>query len=182
MTEKKTRYDILLDRIKNNPVTVTLLIIGTVIISIGAVVSAIVKISDLQIYAPVRENLELDISGRWVSEIKPHYYLGIKNYYKYILEIKQIGDSFTGILIKKFDDISRVEKNSIIRGTIQDNTLKFYTKGEYYKTTSDTTALGFKKAEYMVNYHGKMVGDEIHFVGQDDRGYSPVDFSLIEEK
>lgn len=182
MNQKQTQYDKLIERIKNNPVTVTLLIVGTIVIGIGSFIGAINKIAHLRIKTDKVEELQININGKWVSEIKPHYYVGIKNYYRYILEMTQIGDSFTGIILKKFDDIPRVEEKSILGGTITGNVIKFYTKGEYYKTTSGTTGIGFKKAEYTVKYNGQMVGDEILFVGQDDRGYSPVHFTLSKEK
>lgn len=171
MNQKKTQYDRLLERIKNNPVTVPLLIVGTIVIGIGTFISAINKITQFEIKTHEVEELPLNINGRWVSGIKPYYVQGFKHEYRYFTEITRIGDSITGVLLKEFIDISRIEEKSILDGKVQENNIKFHTKGEYFDKTNKRTA-------YVVRYVGEVVGEKINFVEQDDRGYSPVYFSL----
>ena len=183
MPQQKTRYDRLLDRIKNNPIAAMLLIVGTIIIAIAAVTDSVNKIS--QYFDIGKSSTVPNIDGKWTTDIIQYDVLGHDMDFKYILKLSQVGDDISGKLSKQYLDlaITRDDSWAVLGGELKGNLISFYIKGQYYRSHSDSIkGIWHERAEYRVKYNGNISGDKIDFYSQDDRGYMPERFTFIKEE
>ena len=175
MQQQKTRYDKLLDRIKNNPIAAVLLITSSAIIGIGAVLFTIVRIveffgSDIGTSRP-------EISGRWESNIVQYEVAGTDADYKFVFNFTQTGDSVSGKVQREYLTLERDDSWTVLGGILEDKTITFYTKDTYENIQRDSIrGLWTERTEYRANYKGVINGDEIQFSSEDDRGYGPIEF------
>ena len=180
MPQQKTKYDRLIDRIKNNPITVMLLIAGTIIIAIAAVTDSVNKIS--QFFNIGTSSSVPNIDGKWTTDIIQYDVLENDMDFKYILELSQVGDNIYGELSKQYLSLEKVDSWAILGGKLKGNLISFYIKNQYYRSHSDTIkGIWQERAEYRIIYNGNISGDKINFVSQDDRGYKPEKFTFALE-
>ncbi len=180
MPQQKTIYDRLLDRIKNNPIAVILLIAGTIIISIATVTDSVNKIS--QFFDIGKSSTIPNINGKWTTDIIQYDVLGNNMDFKYILELSQVGDNISGKLSKQYLAWKGDDSWAILGGELKSNLISFYIKDRYYRAHSNSIkGLWQERAEYKIKYNGTISEDKIDFVSQDDRGYMPERYTFIRE-
>ena len=180
MPQQKTIYDRLIDRIKNNPIAVILLIAGTIIITIATVTDSVNKIS--QFFDIGKSSTVLNINGKWTTDIIQYDVSGNDMDFRYILELSQVGNNISGVLSKQYLARKGDDSWAILGGELKGNLISFYIKDQYYRSHSDSIkGIWQERAEYRIKYSGTISGNKIDFVSQDDRGYMPKRLTFIRE-
>jgi len=186
MEQQKTRYDRIIDQIKNNKITALLIVVGTIIISISVFTKA------LQTIWVVFNNDEkptiLKVDGRWLSDIMrgnlhewAFYMDRVDPYrYRYVFELKVAGEGLFGEVTYLKGELGKIPKEkrkrwTILNGKIDADTVSFSTKDTGYKLHIDrSTKEGWHEPyEYLITYNGTIYGNEIRFIRQDQRGLPP---------
>ena len=94
MAQEKTRYDRIIDKVKNNKITSLLIVAGTIIISISVFTDALQNIVDF--FSNDEKSIMLKFDGTWVSDIMEgdvyewaQFRDRVDPYsYRYVLELK----------------------------------------------------------------------------------------------
>jgi hypothetical protein len=121
---RKTLFDKLLARIKNNPVVASILVVGTIIIAVSTFTDSAQKILGLII----REKT-IDVTGQWRTKVLTNPYDETERY-TLLFDFVQQGDTLLGTVreidVGESDGFAR----SITEGKIKNNVVSFYTQGE----------------------------------------------------
>ena len=152
MNEEKNFVAKTISKIKSNPVTGSLILIGVVIISLSTFTDAAKKLLDLAIQE-TRPNL----NGEWTAEVLYDWPNA-----KYIETFVFKGEGEEVFGIASFLQTER----GILEGRVTKDKITFVT------TTSESLG-GKPTLETVHDYRGAIVGDDIHFVMQTKGGYSP---------
>lgn len=134
---RKTLFDKLLARIKNNPVVASILVVGTIIIAVSTFTDAAQKLLGLII----REKT-IDVTGKWRTEVLTNPYDETERY-TLLFDFVQHGDTILGT-VREIDvgESDGFAKN-ITEGKIKNNVVSFYTQGE---VTSDNGTRPYKES------------------------------------
>ena len=161
MNAPKTRFDRINQRIKNNPILASLIILGTIVIALSTFTNAAQNLWDLVI-----TETRPDINGEWKAEVVYDWPNA-----KYSETFTFSGDgeevygtaSFLG------------SKRGILEGKAKKDKLQFMTKTQ--KVLGDD----WNSPKVVVHrYRGKVLRDEIKFVMQTEGGFSehiPIEFT-----
>lgn len=159
MNEPKTQIDKFNQRVRNNPILATLIIIGTLIIALSTFTDAAKNLLNLMTL-----DTRPDINRIWKAEVTYDWQNA-----KYVETFTFRGDdeelygtaSFLG------------SKKAILEGVIKKDKLLFITK------TSEI--LDSEEPKISIHrYQGKYSGDQIEFIMQTENGYSehePIEFT-----
>ena len=159
MNEAKTKIDRFNQRVRNNPVLATLIIVGTLIIALSTFTDAAKNLLNL-----ITLDTRPDINKSWEAEVTYDWQNA-----KYVETFTFRGDgeelygtaSFLG------------SKKGILEGIIKKDKLLFITKTqEILESEEPKTSIH--------RYRGKYLGDQIEFIMQTENGYSehePIEFT-----
>ena len=179
MAEPKTRFDKIVIRIKNNPILALVIVLGTIIISIATFTDAVKSLFSLI----NREPAPIDISGQWVTDILTNRF-DENDTYRLFFNFKAEEHLLSGTMRKvarRSDGYDYDIRKGIMDGKIKGDKISFYIQEAYMKIVPGKSLQELsttKTVPYKVFYHGTVSGDEIHFIRQDDRGYSPEKFKV----
>src|SRR5437879_650740 len=94
--ERKTMFDKLLARLKNNPVVASILVVGTVIIAVSTFTDAAHKIVALVITKETTiAEKTTDVAGKWRTEVLTNPYDETERY-TLLFDFVQQGDTLSG--------------------------------------------------------------------------------------
>lgn len=192
MGQEKTRYDRIIDRIKNNKITALLIAIGTIIIAVSVFTKALQTI--WFVFKNDEKPIILKVDGIWVSDIMEgdveewdSFRAHVAPYsYRYVIKLKTVGEDLFGevsYLRGELDKIPKENKKSwaILDGKIAGSVVSFSTKNIGYKMQYDPSRTEDKywqePYEYLITYSGKIFNNEIRFIRQDQRGLPPETFN-----
>jgi len=141
--ERKTMFDRLLARLKNNPVVASILVVGTVIIAVSTFTDAARKILALVITDRTASAEKTTyVTGKWRTEALTNPYDETERY-TLLLDLVQQGDTLSGTVreidVGENDGFAR----SIIEGKVKGKAISFYTRGE---VTSDNGTQPYKES------------------------------------
>lgn len=155
MNQKRTRFEIIISRIKNNPVLALLIVAGTIVISLSTFTDATKNILGL-----IPKSEILTINSRWVTDELTNPF-NKKDKFKLHFDIERKGEALLGtIRMASTKDWYNIT-SGILGGTIKGNIISFY--------TMEQSTLGRETIRYKNIYHGSVLKDEIKFVLQSDR-------------
>jgi hypothetical protein len=159
MSEAKTRIDIFNQRVRNNPVLATLIVVGTLVIALSSFTDATKNLFNL-----ITLDGRPEINKSWKAEVS---YDWQKAKYDEIFTFRGDGEEIYGTAS------FLGKKKSIIEGTIKKDKLMFITK--------TPEILGSEEPKMSIHrYRGKYSGDQIKFIMQTEGGYSehvPIEFT-----
>ncbi len=153
MTEPQTRLDRFNFFIKNNPIVASLIIFGTIVITLSSFTDATIKILDL-----IATQTRPDINGQWIAEV--NYDWGNSKYSEK-LTFSGNGEEVYGVA--SYAGV----KNDIINGKVNKDKLEFSTKSR--------ELIGDSETDETHRYQGTILRDEIKFVIQTE-GHIPIEF------
>ena len=167
MERQSARFRKIIARIKDNPIVASVILFGTIVIALSTFTDAVRNLLSLtdKVREPasvekVREPAPVDISGTWTARVT--YSWGHTYEERFAFKVSQeelVGTaSFLG------------RGRGIQKGQIKGNEISFLLKLE--------ELLGTETRSYTQYYKGRISGDEIRFVMQDDRGNPPVEFTV----
>jgi len=150
---KTSRVDNIVEKIKNNPISALLIIVGIFVITLSTFTDSLnnllTTIEDL-----IGSLTPIDISGKWQAE-KPE-------------ETSRIYFDFKAVDDKLYGTVTEYFESGILDGRIIGNRVTFTTKrevvrefGHYNSQTGEKTPDVL--TEVIVHYDGEIRGDEIHF-------------------
>ena len=155
MNQKRTRFEIIISRIKNNPVLALLIVAGTIVISLSTFTDATKNILGL-----IPKSEILTINSRWVTDELTNPF-NKKDKFKFHFDIERKGEALLGtIRMASTKDWYNIT-SGILGGTIKGNNISFY--------TMEQSTFGKETIRYKNIYHGSVLKDEIKFVLQSDR-------------
>ncbi len=166
MSREGTRFDRILERIKNNRILAAVLLLGTIVIALSTFTDAVQNLSNL--WSGCEHHPATDISGRWRTEEtdeKPTYF-----------DFKVVGNQVYGTVWIPPTFAMQDGESGIIGGRVAGKTVTFTTKHRYVKQQPRydpvTRQLSPEEwAEFTASYIGKILGDEIRFLRQTESGY-----------
>ena len=159
MNEAKTKIDRFNQRVRNNPVLATLIIVGTLIIALSTFTDAAKNLLNL-----ITLDTRPDINKSWEAEVTYDWQNA-----KYVETFTFRGDGE-----ELYGTATHLgSRKGILEGTIKKDKLLFITKTQ--------EILGSKEPKTAIHrYRGKYLGDQIEFIMQTENGYSehePVEFT-----
>ncbi len=190
MGKEKTRYDRIIDRIKNNKITALLIAVGTIIIAVSVFTNAVQTIW-LLIKKDEKPTI-LKVDGTWVSKIMEGDLVEwgpvrdrVDPYsYRYVFELESVGEDLFGEVSYLRGELGKIPKENkkswaILDGKIAGGRVSFSTKNIGYKVQYDPsrTEAWNEPYEYLITYNGTIVNDKIRFIRQDQRGLLPEIFN-----
>jgi hypothetical protein len=159
MNEAKTQIDRFNQRVRNNPVLATLIIVGSLIIALSTFTDAAKNLLSL-----ITPDTRPDINRSWEAEVT---YDWQNARYMETFTFRGDGDELYGTAS------FLGTKKGILEGVIKNDKLLFITKTlEIMESKEPKTSIH--------RYRGKYSGDQIEFIMQTENGYSehePIEFT-----
>ena len=162
MNKQNTRVDKLFQRMRNNPVAATLIVLGTVVIALASFSGAVKDIFSL-----LPEQGPMDISGQWVAQVTYDWqYNREPASYQETFEFEVEG-------IEVFGTATFLgRKRAIHDGSLEKDLVTFTTKSREY--------VSGEEREVFHRFRGRSLDDKIRFTVLIQGGYSehlPIKFT-----
>ncbi len=158
MKDKRTTYDRLLARIKNQRSVAVAIVFGVVVIALASFTDSVKKLIGL---APVKSPSvhHEDISGSWATDTLTNPYDEDETY-RLVFHFEVKGDAIVGTVTEESPD-EEGDPVTIVDGKINANAISFYTIGE-------VSGYGPEPKPYREHYYGTISKTEINFTRQAD--------------
>jgi Tol biopolymer transport system component len=157
-SDKRTRVDRMLDRVKNNPVIAVLLVFGIGLAALASFTDSIKKLLDV---VPQITPLRIaNVTGAWMS-VRPDPITTVKTIL--VFDFKVDGGKLVGTIHHGY-------QQALLNGKIEGDTITFDVDQEW--------EIGGKITVERQAYRGKVVGDKIQFV-RTIAGSSPFEFTAV---
>ena len=161
MKQKRTRFETLNSRIRNNPIAVLLIVLGTIVIALSTFTDATKNLLNL-----ISKPTVININGGWVSqEITNHW--SQRDKFRLYFDFDCKGNTLLGAVRMESTTNRYNVIDGILGGSIKDNIISFYIIKQYRQGGSD------ELFTYKNFYYGTVLKDEIEFVLQSDYPGSP---------
>ena len=161
MNREATRFDRIIQGIKNNRIIAYVLILGTCIIVVSQLTDATSKL-----YRFISgKTPAIDVSGIWKTEILKDPWF-VDKYYKYIFELERKSDTISGVLKRIYGE-GQEDSTSIFDGKIQADFISFYIQDIIQTRKTIDPYQGkyvWERVPYKVIFKGTIVGDKIDFL------------------